>query len=85
MTRSVCVSSLLCSAPEARKYIEAGEMIADHVVGELLLEAVLLPASKGLSTADLNLVVDGFPRTAVQVRRGGDLVHAGRQHMNSWL
>jgi hypothetical protein len=60
-------------------------MIADHVVGELLLEAVLLPASKGLSTADLNLVVDGFPRTAVQVRRGGDLVHAGRQHMNSWL
>jgi len=43
-------------------------MIADHVVGELLLEAVLLPASKGLSTADLNLVVDGFPR--LQCRYG---------------
>ncbi|KAF6250719.1 hypothetical protein COO60DRAFT_1568871 [Scenedesmus sp. NREL 46B-D3] len=67
MSRSVCVSSLLTSAREARKYIDAGEMMPDHVVGDLLLEALLLPASAGHGAADLNLVVDGFPRTAVQV------------------
>lgn len=61
------MSSLLSSAPEARKFIEAGEMIADHIVGDLLLEALLLPVSDGLSATDLNTVVDGFPRTAVQV------------------
>jgi hypothetical protein len=70
MTRSVCVSSVLNTAREARKYIDAGEMMPDHVVGDLLLEALLVPASAGLSAADLNLVVDGFPRTAVQVRSG---------------
>jgi adenylate kinase family enzyme len=70
MTRSVCVSSLLNTAREARKYIDAGEMMPDHVVGDLLLEALLVPASAGLSAADLNLVVDGFPRTAVQVQLG---------------
>eukprot|EP00879_Flechtneria_rotunda_P009169 GHRR01009599.1.p1 GENE.GHRR01009599.1~~GHRR01009599.1.p1 ORF type:complete len:447 (+),score=143.70 GHRR01009599.1:767-2107(+) len=67
MTRSVCASSFLSEAPEARKFIEAGEMIADHVVVDLLLDALLLPASQGHHTADLNLVVDGFPRTAMQV------------------
>eukprot|EP00882_Tetradesmus_deserticola_P005220 GHRQ01005497.1.p1 GENE.GHRQ01005497.1~~GHRQ01005497.1.p1 ORF type:complete len:460 (+),score=179.43 GHRQ01005497.1:61-1440(+) len=67
MSRSVCVSSLLTSAREARKYIDAGEMMPDHVVGNLLLEALLLPASAGHGAAGLNLVVDGFPRTAVQV------------------
>ncbi|KAF8073219.1 Abcb9 [Scenedesmus sp. PABB004] len=67
MARSVCVSSLLSGAPEARGFIEAGEMIGDHVVGDLLLEALLLPASAGLTTAELNVVIDGFPRTAVQV------------------
>jgi adenylate kinase family enzyme len=70
MKRSVCVSSVLNTAREARKYIDAGEMMPDHVVGDLLLEALLVPASAGLSAADLNLVVDGFPRTAVQVCAG---------------
>jgi hypothetical protein len=46
-------------------------MIADSTVGDLLLEALLQPASTGLSTAALNAVVDGFPRTAVQVCGGG--------------
>lgn len=45
------------------------EMISDATVGDLLLEELLQPASTGSSTADLNCVVDGFPRTAVQVRR----------------
>lgn len=61
------MSSLLQSAPEARKFIEAGEMIADHIVGDLLLEALLRPVSDELNHPDLSTVVDGFPRTAVQV------------------
>ncbi len=69
ISRSVCMSGLLASAAEARKFIEAGEMIADQVVGDLLLDALLLPVSDGVLTTDLNAVVDGFPRTAVQVRR----------------
>lgn len=43
------------------------EMISDATVGDLVLEELLQPASAGMSTADLNAVVDGFPRTAVQV------------------
>jgi hypothetical protein len=46
------------------------EMISDATVGDLLLEQLLQPASTGSSTAELNCVVDGFPRTAVQVRAG---------------
>ena len=42
-------------------------MITDTVVCDVLLDALLLPASHGLSTDELNVVVDGFPRTAVQV------------------
>lgn len=48
--------------------------MSDATVGDILLEEILQPASAGMSTADLNCVVDGFPRTAVQVRftrRGG--------------
>jgi hypothetical protein len=43
-------------------------MMTDATVGDILLEELLQPASAGMSTADLNCVVDGFPRTAVQVR-----------------
>jgi len=42
-------------------------MITDATVGDLLLEELLQPASAGMNTAELNAVVDGFPRTAVQV------------------
>jgi hypothetical protein len=45
----------------------SAEMISDATVGDLVLEELLQPASAGMSTADLNAVVDGFPRTAVQV------------------
>jgi hypothetical protein len=44
------------------------DMMTDATVGDILLEELLQPASAGMSTADLNCVVDGFPRTAVQVR-----------------
>jgi hypothetical protein len=54
------------SFPDARRLIEAGEMIPDTLVGDLLLEALLLD-EPGLQD-DLGFVVDGFPRTACQVR-----------------
>lgn len=56
------------SFPDARRLIEAGEMIPDTLVGDLLLEALLLD-EPGLQD-DLGFVVDGFPRTATQVGRG---------------
>lgn len=54
------------SFPDARRLIEAGEMIPDTLVGDLLLEALLLD-EPGLQD-DLGFVVDGFPRTACQVQ-----------------
>lgn len=51
--------------------MDSGEMIPDALVGDLLLDALLLD-EPGLQD-DLGFVVDGFPRTALQVRR----VHAG--------
>lgn len=65
MSRSVCMSSILASTPEARKFIDAGEMISDALVADVLLET-LLTASSG-EGAEYGLVIDGFPRTACQV------------------
>jgi hypothetical protein len=54
------------SYPEARRLVDSGEMIPDQMVCDLLLEALLLD-EPGLQD-DLGFVVDGFPRTATQVR-----------------
>lgn len=63
--------------PEARKFIDAGEMISDAVVGDALLEALLgdgqsvggvTGVTGGGGGEYAGVVVDGFPRTAVQVR-----------------
>ncbi|GBF89078.1 adenylate kinase [Raphidocelis subcapitata] len=76
---SICVSSLLTQYPEARKFIDAGEMISDAVVGDALLEALLGGllgggggggggGGEGAAGGEYaGVVVDGFPRTAVQV------------------
>jgi adenylate kinase family enzyme len=60
-----CAGCVQESFPDARRLIEAGEMIPDTLVGDLLLEALLLD-EPGLQD-DLGFVVDGFPRTACQV------------------
>ncbi len=52
--------------PEARRLIDAGEMIPDAMVIDLLLEALLLD-EPGVQDGDLGVVVDGCPRTAQQV------------------
>lgn len=48
--------------------IERGEMIPDTLVGDVLLEALLI---KGCQTLECGILVDGFPRTALQVRGAG--------------
>jgi adenylate kinase len=56
----VVVSSLL-ESPEARKKIDAGMLVGDREVIEIILRKLLEPVFKS------GAVVDGFPRTKVQV------------------
>jgi len=56
----IVVSSLLKS-PEARKLIDSGMMVGDREVTELVFRALLNPANES------GVVVDGYPRTKVQV------------------
>lgn len=56
----VVVSSLLKS-PEARKLIDAGLMVGDREVLDILLRKLLSPGFQS------GALVDGFPRTLVQV------------------
>ena len=56
----IVVSSLLQS-PAARKLIDAGMMVGDREVTGLLLRALLHPENQ------TGVVVDGYPRTKVQV------------------
>ena len=56
----VVVSSLLRS-PAARKLIDAGMMVGDREVTELVFRELLRPVNQ------TGVVVDGFPRTKVQV------------------
>lgn len=63
LSRALGMSQLLDSSPEIKAIIEKGELVPDQLVLDALLEAVLNP--------DVNdgagLVIDGFPRTAIQV------------------
>jgi adenylate kinase family enzyme len=63
LSRTVGMSQLLDSSTEIRDIINRGELVPDSMVLDALLDAVLNP--------DLNdgagLVIDGFPRTAMQV------------------
>jgi hypothetical protein len=65
LTKSFHMSGLLDAWPESRRLIDAGEMVPDALVCGLLLEALLLD-EPGLQD-DLGFVIDGFPRTAIQV------------------
>jgi adenylate kinase len=56
----ICMSSLL-KTPDCKAAKDAGEMIGDQKILELLLESLL-----NTNTSD-GVVVDGFPRTEIQV------------------
>lgn len=60
-TASPIVVSDLLKTPAARKLIDAGMMVGDREVTGLLLRALLRPENQ------TGVVVDGFPRTKVQV------------------
>jgi adenylate kinase family enzyme len=51
------------TAAEVRTLIDRGEMVPEHMVGDALLEALFNPETND----GVGLVVDGFPRTALQV------------------
>lgn len=59
-TEPVVVSGLLKS-PEAKRLIDQGMMVGDREVTELLFRELLQPVNQS------GVIVDGFPRTKVQV------------------
>jgi len=63
LKRAVTMSDLLDGYPEAKCLKEKGELVPDDIVIEALLYAILNPKHND----GIGLVVDGFPRTALQV------------------
>jgi len=61
---SLSLSALLVDNAEAKANIDRGDMIPDTLVGDLLLESLLAFSCKA---PECGVLVDGFPRTAVQV------------------
>ena len=57
-------SSLLDSSAEIREIKDRGELVPDTLVGDALLAQIFDPDVND----GLGLVIDGFPRTALQVR-----------------
>eukprot|EP00798_Chlamydomonas_sp_ICE-L_P013833 gene13833-19754_t len=60
----ICVSSLLETHAESREIINRGDMIPDTLVGDVLFHALLISSCRA---PDCGVLVDGFPRTALQV------------------
>ncbi|KAL6769636.1 hypothetical protein ACKKBG_A31795 [Auxenochlorella protothecoides x Auxenochlorella symbiontica] len=63
LSRSVGMSQLLDGDPEIKSFIDRGELVPDALVLDALLNAVLNPEIND----GAGLVIDGFPRTALQV------------------
>ena len=61
LTAEPLVVSSLLKSPEARKLIDAGMMVGDREVTYLVYRGLLRPENES------GVVVDGFPRTKVQV------------------
>lgn len=62
LTRAVTMSSLLQSDPRIAAAMAAGELVPDEMVADALLETVFDPDAD-----PAGVLVDGFPRTALQV------------------
>ena len=61
LTAKPIVISELLQSPEAQRLKDAGMMVGDREVTSLLLDELLKPANR------TGVVIDGFPRTKVQV------------------
>ena len=64
LRRSVCVSTLLANDPATQAAIAAGDLVSDTIVVDALLTALFDPAAGAVPSG---AVVDGFPRTPLQV------------------
>ncbi|KAL4430829.1 hypothetical protein ABPG75_006085 [Micractinium tetrahymenae] len=63
LSRAIGMSQLLDTSPDIKAIIDRGELVPDHMVLDALLEVVLNPETND----GAGLVIDGFPRTALQV------------------
>ena len=83
LTAKPIVISDLLKSPEAMRLKDAGMMVGDREVTELLLRELLRPENR------TGVVVDGFPRTKVQVEClklfYQKLMHLRREHLGSDL
>ena len=61
LTAKPIVVSELLQSPEARKKIDAGLLVGDREVTELIFRSLLDPAYR------IGAIVDGYPRTGIQV------------------
>jgi adenylate kinase family enzyme len=59
------LSKMLGNSPEISAYIDKGLLVPDELVVQRLLEILLIPTSAGMSGSAV--LVDGFPRTPMQV------------------
>ncbi|GLI65551.1 hypothetical protein VaNZ11_009113 [Volvox africanus] len=64
LDHSVNLSSLLQTNESTRALMERGELIPDSMVGDVVLEALLVQSCQ---IPECGVLVDGFPRTAMQV------------------
>ncbi|PNH12318.1 adenylate kinase, partial [Tetrabaena socialis] len=64
LDHSVNLSSMLQTNEGTRELIERGELIPDSMVGDVVLEALLFQSCQ---IPECGVLVDGFPRTAMQV------------------
>ncbi|GAX75664.1 hypothetical protein CEUSTIGMA_g3108.t1 [Chlamydomonas eustigma] len=61
---SISLSDILGDNAESRDIIRRGDMLPDALVGDLLLAALLI---NSCSAPECGVLVDGFPRTSLQV------------------
>ena len=64
LRRSVCVSTLLANDTATQAAIAAGDLVSDTIVVDALLTALFDPSAGAVPSG---AVVDGFPRTPLQV------------------
>ncbi|KAI3433651.1 hypothetical protein D9Q98_003460 [Chlorella vulgaris] len=63
LSRAVGMSQLLDTSPDIKGIIDRGELVPDHMVLDAMMEVILNPETND----GAGLVIDGFPRTALQV------------------
>lgn len=63
LSRAVPMSEMLERNPQIKHLMEAGELVPDTMVGDALLDIIFSPEEND----GVGMLIDGFPRTALQV------------------